>query len=415
MEIDRFNFWEKLPNILKTISEAQYVAIDLEMSGIQVDQFRGMPVPAKPTLQDAYDDAMMAAEMYTILQFGFTCISWERERKSYVTRTFNIPLYPGVIADDFSSRDLASTMNRCIRFSTKTLAFLKNNGFNFLDVFHKGVPYLSAKERDEKEIVDFITLTRPAEELIDANELPVKSIEFRNDVEAKLINWRLDQLTVRPQPEPLRIYSPLGHRLNGLQKRLVHQLVQDQFPQFRAVSRQGGTYMEIIDFTSQTPDSEMVLQRLQAISKQTGARILWDAICGQPFARTIDTRVIAGDDPVKFMQLRTEINGYESRLRNKSPVVIGHNILMDLCFLHCKFVGHMPNSLQEFRSVTRERLPRIVDTKYLFTRGGNEMSPDHNLSECFTAMESQQLPVVASDPSYGYSKPCLHQAGYDSK
>lgn len=414
MDIDRFNFWEKLPSILKTISEAQYVAIDLEMSGIQVDKFRGMPAPTKPTLQDAYDDAKMAAEMYTILQFGFTCISWNHEKKSYVTKTFNVPLYPGVIADDFSSRDLASTMNRCIRVSTKTLAFLENNGFNFLDVFHKGVPYLSTKERDEKEIIDFITLTRPAEELIDANELPIKSLQFRTDVEEKIIDWRLEKL-VGSQPEPLRVYSPLDHRLNGLQKRLVHQLLQDRYPQFRAVSRQGGAYMEIFDSTSQTPDSEVVLQRLQAISKQTGARILWDAICGQPFARTIDTRVIAGDDPVKFMQLRTELNGYESRLRNRSPVMIGHNILMDLCFLHCKFVGPMPNSLQEFRSITRERLPRIVDTKYLFTRGGSEMSPDNSLRECFTATESQQLPAVATDPSYGYSKPCLHQAGYDSK
>lgn len=414
MDIDRFNFWEKLPSILKAISEAQYVAVDLEMSGVHVDNFREMPVPKMPTLQDAYDDALMAAEMYTILQFGFTCISWDQEKKSYVTKTFNVPLYPGIIADNFTSRDLASTMNRCIRFSTKTLAFLEKNGFDFLDVFHKGVPYLSARERDEKGIIDFITLTRPAEELIDANELPIKSLQFRTDVEEKIINWKLEQL-VGSQPEPLKVYSPLGHRLNGLQKRLVHQLIQDRYPQFQAMSRQGGAYMEIIGAAGRTPDSEMVLQRLRALSKQAGARILWDAICGRPFAGSIDTKIIAGDDPVKFIQLRTELNGYESRLRNRSPVVIGHNILTDLCFLHCKFVGHLPGSLQEFRSLTRERLPRIVDTKYLFTRGGSEMSPDYSLGECFTAMESQQLPAVVADPSYGYSKPCHHQAGYDSK
>lgn len=414
MDIDRFNFWEKLPSILKTISEAQYVAVDLEMSGIHVNQFRDTPVPTKPTLEDAYEDALMAAELYTILQFGFTCISWDQEKKSYVTKTFNVPLYPGIIADDCPSRDLSTTMNRIIRFSTKTLAFLEKNGFDFLDVFHKGVPYLSAKERDKKEIIDYITFTRPVEDPIDANELPIKSLQFRTDVEEKIINWRLEKL-VGSQPEPLKVYSPQGHRLNGLQKRLVHQLIQDRCPEFRAVSRQGGTYMEIIGSTSQIPDSEMIMQRLQALSKQAGARILWDAICGRPFAGSIDTKVIAGDDPVKIIQLRTELNGYESRLRGRSPVVIGHNILTDLCFLHCKFVAHMPASLQEFRSLTRERLPRIVDTKYLFTRGGSEMSPDYSLGECFTAMESQQLPAVVTDPSYGYSKPCSHQAGYDSK
>lgn len=173
--------------------------------------------------------------------------------------------------------------------------------------------------------------------------------------------------------------------------------------------------MEVLLYSSTQRNSFENTERHAAVSKLIGARFLWDAICGRPFAAMIDTRLIVGEDLAKFVQMKAELKEYERRLQNRSPVVIGHNILMDLCFLHSSFVEPLPESLQEFRALTRDRLPRIVDTKYLFMRGGDEMSPDYSLGECFADVRNQKLPVVAPDPSYGYPKPCPHQAGYDSK
>lgn len=408
MEIDRSNFWEKLPTIFKAISEAEYVAVDLEMSGIQVGRSGPMP-----TLQEAYDDARIAAEAYSILQFGFTCIRWVPEEKSYVTKTFNVPLHPGVVRTDAASQQFASVSDRSFILSTKTLSFLENNGFNLLDVFHRGVPFLSKSECKRQETFDFIEGQRPAENLIDVNELPTKSTEFRNDVEWKIMNW-IQEIRDGGQPEPVRIYSPHGHRLNGLQKRLVHQLLQDQWPELQAISRHGGTCMEILD-SSEQASGPIDFQNYVAVVRQIGARLLWDAICGQRFVDNIDFSLIVGMNTVKVLQMKAELRKYETCLRNRRPVVIGHNILMDLCFLHSSFVAPVPESLQEFRAITRARIPRIVDTKYLFTRGGDEMSPDYSLGESFAAVSSNDFPVVAPDPAYGYSKPCTHQAGYDSK
>lgn len=413
MEIDRSNFWEKLPTIFKAISEAEYVAVDLEMSGIHVHRSSPMQVAIKPTLQEAYGDARMAANVYSILQFGFTCIRWEPEKKSYVTKTFNVPLHPGVVGTDAASQQFASVSDHCFMLSTKTLAFLENNGFNFLDVFNRGVPYLSASNFNQQATSDFYKGRRLAENLIDVNELPTKSTEFRKDVEWKVMNWRAKILR-GGQPEPVRIYSPHGHRLNGLQKRLVHQLLQDQWPDLQAVSRHGGTCMEIFHSSAQTSGAINV-QNYFAVGKQIGASLLWDAICGQPFANDIELSRVVGTNPVKMLQMEAELKEYEARLRNRRPIVIGHNILMDLCFLHSSFVAPVPESLQEFRALTRARIPRIVDTKYLFTRGGDEMSPDYSLGESFAAVRSNEFPVVAPDPAYSYSKPRAHQAGYDSK
>lgn len=411
MEIDRFNFWEKLPTILKTISEAQYVAVDLEMSGIQVDKVRLMPAPIKPTLQEAYDDAKLAAKTYTILQFGFTCINWDPGQMSYVLKTFNLPLHPGVIVDNAASKQFVGVVDRQFKMSTKTLDFLESNGFNFLDVFNKGVPYLATTEVAQKATSDFLKGKRRPEHLIDVTELPKKSMEFRDSVEQNIVDWRL-----RGQLEPVRIHGPHGGRMNSWQKRIVHELLQDQFPELQAVTRYGGAYMEILDSSTQVSHLGGD-QRLQTIYKHIGARLLWDAICGRPFANNIDAKLLipAGDSPIKVSHMRAELRKYERRLRNKSPFVVGHNILMDLCFLHSKFVGGLPESLEAFRTLTRARLPQIVDTKYLFTRGGDEMSPDYSLAECFVAVGGQEQPLLVTDPSHSYSKACLHQAGYDSK
>ncbi|KAG6353452.1 hypothetical protein INS49_005633 [Diaporthe citri] len=412
MEVDRTNFWQNLPYIFKTISEARYVAVDLEMSGIYVDQFRDTETPVKPTLQQEYDDARKAAKLFSILQFGFTCISWDPERKSYVTKTFNLPLHPGVVVEDVTSKSLVRVVDRCFRLSTITLDFLESNHFSLAHILQRGVPYLSASELNRKATFDFIDGKRQAGELIDVNELSTKSTEFRNDVEWKIINWRMQRRS-GAHVGPVIIRNSQGHRLNSLQKRLVHELLQDQFSDLRAVARYGGAHMEIFDASQQTSGHKS-LERTRAVSKQIGARLLWDAICGQPFVANVDIGLIVGQNPIQAMRLKAELKEYESRLRNRSPVLVGHNILMDLCFLHSNFVAPVPKSLQEFRALTRERLPRIVDTKYLFTRGGDEMSPDYSLGECFDAAGNQLFPVVAPDPYFSYRASCPHQAGYDS-
>lgn len=420
MEIDRSNFWEKLPTILETISESQYVAVDLEMSGIQVHNSQQAPLPAKPTLQEMYVNAKMAAETYTILQFGFTCISWDAKKESYVTKTFNVPLHPGAVLDSTltgdpkrASQQLLNVVDRCFRLSTNTLKFLEDACFSIPDVFQKGVPFLSEGEVRQQEIVDFIDGKRQTENLINVHELSPRSKDFRNDVEEKIINWE-KKPRLGGRQEPLRIDCANGDRFNSLEKRLVHELLQDQHPHLQAVAQHKGKYMLINDPIEYTSGLKRY-EREEAVRRQIGARLLWDAICGQPFADNVDHRRIAGDNPGEATMLRATLQGYERRLQSNRPVVIGHNILMDLCFLQSHFVGPLPPFLHKFRALTRGRMPRVVDTKYLFTRGGDEMSPDYSLKECFKTMGEQELPAVAPDPSHRYFKPLDHEAGWDSK
>lgn len=153
MDVDRTGFWPKLPSILGAISESQFVSVDLEMSGIIVESVESTP---NPTLQQIYQDARAAAETFTILQFGLTCVRWEYEKGAYVTKTYNLPVHPGFVGSDIASKQLARTIDRRVEFSSKTIAFLQEHGFSFAQVFNKGVPYLSTTEAAQKGIVDFV-------------------------------------------------------------------------------------------------------------------------------------------------------------------------------------------------------------------------------------------------------------------
>ncbi|KAK2604271.1 hypothetical protein N8I77_007215 [Diaporthe amygdali] len=402
MEIDCTNFWRKLPSILKAISEAKYVSVDLEMSGISAKPFLSKPTPSIPTLQEIYDGARVAAEMYTILQFGLTCINWEPEKKSYVTKTFNLPLHPGVVGDSVASKHLASVLDRRFRLSTSSLGFLEGHGFSILDVFSKGVPYLSDSEAGLQSIDDFIEGKRQANDRIDVDRLSSESREFYRCVQEQVYRRRhfMELSDVAPS-EAIEVYGPHKGRLNSLQKRLIHQIVEDQLENCRAYPRNGGTYMEIskLDGPGEGPHHIDVNHkyRKQAVAKQTGARLLWDAICGKPFADKIDSALIFRENSVEAMQLDITLKKYERQLRNQQPIFVGHNLFWDLCFLHSMFVGPLPESVDAFRTITGEELPRIVDTKYLFTRGTDEMSPDLCLSECFDA-EAAGLPPVPPLP-----------------
>ena len=76
MEVDASSFPGQLLEILEAISNAHFVAFDLELSGIyrQPNRASNTRGNGKQTLQQRYTEIKEAAERYTILQVGITCI-----------------------------------------------------------------------------------------------------------------------------------------------------------------------------------------------------------------------------------------------------------------------------------------------------------------------------------------------------
>ncbi|KAL1854320.1 hypothetical protein Daus18300_011506 [Diaporthe australafricana] len=406
MEIDNTNFWQKLPSIIKAISKAKYVAVDLAVSGTSPGQSRLMPLSSLDSLQSLqqmYDDTKAAAEMYSILQFGLTCVSWKPKSQTYVTKTFNVLAHPGVPKGK-DTKQLTDFFDRQFKMSAVTLhKLMQPQVLDLGTVFDKGVPYFSEAEAKQKATSDFIEGRSQTKDHVKAGELPPKSREFYNSVTEKATRWDGNgQVQIRnPNPGPL----------NVLQTRLIELVAENELENCRATEEYGHYSMKIrkINATPKRQD-----QRRQAIRKQTGVRLLWDAITGKPFVDNIDLNLIVGDDQLKVVQLAADLKEYERRLQSKRLVFVGHELLWNLCFLYSNFVSPLPQSVDAFRAVVRECLPRIVDTRYLFTWGRDEMWPDQSLSLCHKSVRKRKFPAVRQDPAYGDVDDHLQQAGYES-
>jgi poly(A)-specific ribonuclease len=87
MEVEATNFWPCLLPLLKDIANAEFISIDVEMSGISTRN-RNSPndrsqEPRKPSLQEQYLETKAAAELYQVLQFGLTCVEEDHEHSKY--------------------------------------------------------------------------------------------------------------------------------------------------------------------------------------------------------------------------------------------------------------------------------------------------------------------------------------------
>ena len=96
MDINIGNFHSRLPSFLQAVSDAHFIAIDLELSGIpghQINKPRAVGEHAirggKATLQERYEDTKKAAETYQVLQLGITCVEENRHRGMFIQEEWN--------------------------------------------------------------------------------------------------------------------------------------------------------------------------------------------------------------------------------------------------------------------------------------------------------------------------------------
>lgn len=111
-----------------------------------------------------------------------------------------------------------------------------------------------------------------------------------------------------------------------------------------------------------------------------------------------------------------------ARLRARRPVVVGHNLVWDLAFLHAMFVGPLPAAAADFGRRVGALFPRLVDTKLLLRRDARpDDAPDESLEELFLALQNQAYPFVRpASADWGFPRPAeahaarAHRAGFDS-
>jgi hypothetical protein len=73
MHVDAQSFWKKLPVLLESIADADFVSMDFEMSGVRLNRATQAPHTATLSLQEAYVQAKWICSTFNIVQAGLTC------------------------------------------------------------------------------------------------------------------------------------------------------------------------------------------------------------------------------------------------------------------------------------------------------------------------------------------------------
>lgn len=126
-DVTRHNFEEALPGVVESIEEAQFVAIDTELTGLSsASNFEDMTDEPR----ERYIKLRKYATDFGILQYGVACFRWDEASKKYLVKPYNFYLSAATHRD--------TGIERRFMAQASSIEFLAEYKFNFNKAFHDG-------------------------------------------------------------------------------------------------------------------------------------------------------------------------------------------------------------------------------------------------------------------------------------
>ncbi|XP_033215427.1 poly(A)-specific ribonuclease PARN-like isoform X2 [Belonocnema kinseyi] len=366
MEVIRSNFREVLSELDKVLKEASFLCIDTEFTGLNT----GPDATAFDTPAQYYSKIRSGSMDFLLVQFGLSVFSFDKESNKYNQQSYNFYVFP---------RPLNRGAFDC-RFvcQASSIAFLANQGFDFNKLFNHGIPYMT-KNEEEKLQKKLEERQRIREEGLDIVPIPDHDKPQIEEICSKIeefINSEAEELSV--------------DRCNGFIRRLVHQESRRRWP--KKVN---------LEFKSDGPGQTIVITK-------TGTKE--------------EEEKKEAEKREKEKQELEEAVGLSALLRkiaNSGKLIVGHNMLLDLCHIIRQFFNPLPEKYSEFKALVHGLFPRILDTKVI------SQSPPFKDKMSFSSLqillETLSKPpfsipevVPVKDRSYSTSCEKCHEAGYDA-
>lgn len=420
MDITKTSFYPLLLDILTDISESYFVAFDLELSGVPVKQPSANRRVGRPSLQERYQEVKEAAEKYSILQIGLTCVREDVDTGRYISKPYNFELSPLI---DVQGLDV----ERDFAFSTSAVDFLKRVGFDFSKPFNVGVPYLSREEAKQARERHENRQKKDAIADLHIKETDVESIallqRIRDQVDAWLVEATAnDYLNIGPVGSDIEIEGQAPAELTRYEKRLVHQLVRAEYPNLVTFSKRG--FVQVVHFDAEREARISAGRKAdldERIGRQKGFRWVMEALLGNNIGK-LDLTLSATDpitgDPVyaDIHEYRAKFNRAHANLRNRPRVLVGHNCFLDLVYLYKAFIGSLPETVEQFTTEIHNRWPTIIDTKYMATHNCGDINPASSLEEIARQLAYPEVQLDVLDELHSKYKDVevFHEAGFDS-
>ncbi|KAL2851591.1 ribonuclease H-like domain-containing protein [Aspergillus pseudoustus] len=420
MDVSAQTFPYHLPKMLEDLASSTFVAIDLEFSGI-VNGTQGRTGPPQ-SLQQRYKEVKEGADKYQVLQVGLTFCHEDTEKARYTLRPYNLYLSPII--------DRRLEVERNWSFQSSAIEFLLENKFNMDSLYRSGVPYIS-REEEEKAVAKAVERQNQTtiSTSLDVKETDHDSLAFLQVVRHLVDRWlalgnkRENFLNIPPPTSEIKSQGLkfMPSLLNRFQKRLVHQLIEVEYTSLVTIGKP--TFVQIIDY-DQEREKAVRDKRVQWVRErawnQTGFRWVAEALAGGDLSH-LNPNYFAG---IKANSSHAELSrptaefadDFKARLKAHRPILVGHNLFMDLIYFFRCFFGPLPDKVEDFQSIVHEHFPVLIDTKYLATHDCGSINPTSSLKEISDKLTQIPLPMMTIHPNFArYNLHKVdHEAGYDS-
>ncbi|XP_049806087.1 pre-piRNA 3'-exonuclease trimmer-like [Schistocerca nitens] len=374
VDILRSNFEEKLPEIKAALTNAKFIAIDTEFTGLSV--YKNYKPSLFDTGRQRYEKLRRNLEKVIIIQIGLSVFSYVRDENKYVANIYRIPVYPC----SFGSIDSVYLTQ------ASSVHFLCEYDFDFNKVMYEGVPYLNL--RDEKRLKQELQECRNVIDLRNLSFLEEEAIIYLKTEMDKVVDW----VSTACIGDTLLLSTFLKARMK---RQLGYCLHIELRHRFNSIWTYG--------------DEEGIIVKKIATEKH---RLMSNK----------ENKEKLDEDLIHYLLGFSHI--FKLLVELKKPIV-GHNCLLDLMLLYQQFHDVLPVSYSSFKKKMNELFPNLYDTKHisfeLQHRLDRDVLPSTILSDLYAFFEEGRGSVLgAYTPTVetefgddGVTKQ-IHDAAWDS-
>ncbi|KAK5844883.1 Poly (A)-specific ribonuclease PARN -like protein [Gossypium arboreum] len=422
--VTRSNFESALVELRSHVRAADFVAIDMEMTGVT-------SAPWRESFEfDRFDIRYLkvkdSAEKFAVLQFGVCPFRWDSLKQSFIAHPHNF----FVFARQEIPLDRTSYEFLC---QTTSMDFLAKYQFDFNACIHEGISYLSRGQEDEarKRLISpkGDQLTHPSHNLRETTDLPlvrVADVLFTERMKKRLGEWRDDLLQNRvggPQEE--KVPDDLNQQFRTVFFKMCPALSLDGFTShqlslIRMVTRKHFKDLTYVCFNGESTSEELVVY---TDSESDKARLMEEV--KNDHHRRAEMKINAAVGFRHVIDL----------LSSENKLIVGHNCILDIAHVHSKFLAPLPSTAEEFVSCVNKYFPSIIDTKILLNA---DYTLQRKMKRSSTSLSSA-FSLLCPEIAHGFTRnvlsyePCVkvevhvdemrssnwnsgakHEAGYDA-
>lgn len=352
--VTKSNFESALNDLRLHVRDADFVAVDLEMTGVTSAPWRESFEFDRFDIQ--YLKVKDSADKFAVVQFGVCPFRWDPHEQSFVAHPHNFYIFPRqeTKGDDTSYEFLCQTTS---------VDFLAKHQFDFNMCIHEGVSYLSRSQ--EKEALGLLN-ARYKDHLLDS------SSAWREVVDTKLVRIADILFSERLKNKIAEWHDGLIGERNGASQ--TGKSSNDSKQQLKTIFFKMRPALDLTGFTSHQ------LRLIQLVINNHFEDLVYACVTGETSSQQLVIYTDSASDRDVLLKELKDCLCKEAEMKIKAAVgfrhvidllssekklIVGHNSFLDIAHIYRKFIGPLPSTAKEYVISLQKFFPYIVDTKVL--------------------------------------------------